>query len=344
MLQDISRLLEAVDERLPSELVSKRARNALKLRAQRIPSKWVAGCVECRLDADSEQNDLLVYAMRGAGGQEQLAASLASDGGSHFGGALPILAQWSRPQSKLGRELPAIWLEYDLPVDGTEPDPFVFVCLYPDYISNGYPRHVFDRSISPRRTTSTASAGLQALGVPVDAATLELITHCARSLPKQGRLFHIVAMPHRNTSDLRIGAILPHGELRNWLRAVGWPGKERQVMQLERLLGGGTELIHVQIDLGSSVRPRLSIDFEGLQHASQSPRWHGLAERLAKTGCCERERAQAAIGWLGSRPVSLPGETLPLRMDQQLFFKLTSNLNSLEAKAYLLFQPRHALL
>ncbi|HEY0467009.1 MAG TPA: hypothetical protein VGC79_22560, partial [Polyangiaceae bacterium] len=320
MLQPISVLLKAVDGQLPGDLVSTRARKALRRRAARVPSAWFAGCVECRLDGDSDQNDLLVYATRGAGGQKHLTGVLKGGAGREFGQARALLAQWAGGRSPLARELATVWLEYDLPVDGSEPDPFAFICLYPDYLADGYPRHVYGRPISARRTRRVAAAGLgAALGFDPDSHALDLVAHCAACLPANGRMFHVVAMPHRNHSDLRIGAIVPAVGLRAWLRSVGWPGKKRQVDVLERVLGGSTELLHVQLELGDSIRAKLSIDFECLVPPPQSPRWLQFVERLCKTGCCERDRALAAVSWLRSRPVRLPGETLPLRMDQQLF-------------------------
>jgi hypothetical protein len=345
MLTPISALLEAVDGELPRELVSQRARKALRRRAARVPSAWFAGCVECRLDGRSDQNDLLVYATRDAGGQRHLASVLARAHGAQFGRTLPLLRSWAGRRSLLGRELANLWLEYDLPPDGSQPDPFAFICLYPDYLRRGYPEHVFGPPLAASRTRRVAAAGLRAvLGRAPDPRALDLVEHCAAALPMHGRMFHVVAMPQRKTSDLRVGAILPTRALRAWLAAVGWPGEQRDLGILERLIGGGMELVHAQIELGDGVRPRVAIDFESLVPAAESRRWHAFVERLTKAGCCERELALAAVNWLKSRPVRLPGENLPLRMDQQLFFKVTSSPDGLEAKAYLLFQPRHALL
>src|SRR5690242_8558023 len=141
MLQPISELLRAVDRELPRELVSARARKALRRRAAQVPSAWFAGCVECRLLGDSDQNDLLVYATRGAGGQKHLASVLTKGQGREFGGARTLLAEWAHGRSPLARELSNLWLEYDLPVDGSAPEPFAFISLYPDYLARGCPQH-----------------------------------------------------------------------------------------------------------------------------------------------------------------------------------------------------------
>jgi hypothetical protein len=348
MIQRVSKLLQAVEHHLPTELVSARARSALHRRAAEVPSAWFSACIECRLTADADQNDLQVYATRGAGGQVALRRALARGDGAQFGQVRSFLETWTRPRSALSRALPAIWLEYDLPVAGRAPDPFAFVCLYPDYLDPIYPRHRFGPPLPAARVRSIAEAGLRAtLGIVPDVRRLDLLARCARQLPMHGRMLHVVARPGsgargRQCSDLRIGAIVPTDRVRAWLDAIGWTGAPRQLALLDRVLGGGTSLQHVQVELGDEVHAKLAIDFACSALPSQTRQWSRFIRRLSATGCAVRDKLNAAIGWMASRRVHFAGDLAPARIDQQLFFKLTTTPDSFEAKAYLCFQPRYA--
>jgi hypothetical protein len=198
------------------------------------------------------------------------------------------------------------------------------------------------------RVRSIAAAGLRAaLGVAPDKRRLDLLARCAGRLPMHGRMLHVVARPRVGSGgphhgDLRIGAIVPTDRVRAWLDAIGWTGAPRQLALLDRVLGGGASLQHVQVELGDEVRPVLAIDFMSGALPSQTRRWGQFVRRLAATGCAERDKLDAALGWMASRRIQFPGDLAPARIDQQLFFKLTTTPDSLEAKAYLGVQPRYA--
>jgi hypothetical protein len=345
MILPLSSLLSTIDEALPEVLVGPRARRALQRRARSVPSAWFSGCVECRLTDGADQVDLLVCATRGAGGQHALREVLEGPGGAQaFGTARPFLREWVRPRSRLSKELAAIWLEYDLPVARPAPEPFAFVCLYPDYLEGGYPRHRPGPPLPAARVAAIASAGLAAAGARVGARPLALLRRCASALPLHGRMLHVVARPGLLGEALRIGAILPAAGLAAWLQAVGWPGEPAQLALLRRLVGA-RDLLHVQLELADEVSPLLSLDFESASQPRDNPGWARLVGALVELGCAQRRKATAAVRWVGSRRVKVADQPVPARVDQQLFFKLTSKPGGeLQAKAYLCFHARHALL
>jgi hypothetical protein len=342
-------LLRTVERYLPRALVSRRALRALRSRAAQIPSAWFSGCVECRLTEAEDQSDLLVYATRGAGGQQALGRLLAAGGGGEFGAARPFLAAWTNRRSPLSRELSMMWLEYDLPPVGPAPDPFAFVCLYPDYLDPIYPRHRSGSPLPAARVRSIAASGLRAaLRAPVERRRLDLVTRCAARLPLHGRLLHVVARPPAgdgggSAGDLRIGAILPSDRVGAWLDEIGWPGRRQQLELLDHVLGRGTDFVHVQVELSDELRSKLAIDFADSTLPSPSPRARQFVERLAATGCAVKAKALAAFQWMRSWRFDLPGERIPTRIDHQLFFKVSTTPDAVSAKAYLLFQPRYAL-
>ncbi|MBL8952688.1 MAG: hypothetical protein JNK82_18050, partial [Myxococcaceae bacterium] len=209
---------------------------------------------------------------------------------------------------------------------------------------DGYPHHDPKRPQSPRAVRALAAEGLEwALGRPVSKSQLKLIERCTAELPMTGRLLHVVGIPHRLGDDLRIGAILPCSDVERWLRAVGWPGTKAQLRELFRLVGFTSGFIHVQVELNETIGPKLALDFN-IAQTPNDPRWAPFGKRIVESCGADPERVSAALSWVGSRRVRLPSDELPARLDQQLFFKVTSRPDGLEAKAYLCFHPRYSLL
>jgi hypothetical protein len=345
MIQPASALLSSVARFLPTRLVSQASRRALRQRAASVPGAWASACVECRLVPGEGRCDLLVYASEGDGGQRALSQTLKHGGGAEFGRSRPFLEAWSRRGSSLGKQAAAVWLEYDLPDDGVPPDPFVFVCLYPGYLSNGYPVHQPKGPQSPKKTRALAALGLrQALGKEVSAAQLALIERCTAQLPATGRLLHVVGMPDRPGNALRVGAIVPASKLRDWLERIDWQGSRQQVDRLLRAVGDDHDYLHAQVELTDRVEPRLALDFNLAQRPSQSRQWADFADRVVSDCGCEKEKVHAALGWVRSRRLRFPGERWIARIDHQLFFKVSSAPDRFETKAYLCFQPRYSLL
>lgn len=344
MIAPLPALLEQIEPELPPELVGAPQRRALRARARGVPGAWHSGAIECRLTWAPAPCDFMVYATRGDGGQRALDAVLRSRRAKAFGRAQPYLREWTRRGSKLSREAAAVWVEYDVPRRGPAPDPFVFVCLYSDYLRDGYPAHQPRGAQSPRRVRALAAAGLRwASGRRPGERQLQLIARCAAALPPTGRLLHVVAIPHR-LEGVRVGAILPFGDVERWLGAIGWTGTRAQVRELFELFPGTYDYLHVQVELSEQVEPKLAFDFNLSATPARSRHWSEFAAGLASSVCCDREKLSAALRWVRSRRVQLTGDDIPVRIDQQLFFKVSSLPDSIEAKAYLCFHPHYALL
>ncbi len=288
--------------------------------------------------------DVMVYAAQGNDGQHALRDVLPSEGKA-FGAARPYLTEWTRDGSLLAREASAIWVEYDVPSKGAAPDPFVFVCLYPDYLRKGYPHHAPIGRQDEARVRATAKEGLRwALGKAPSRQQLDVITRCTRALPDDGRMLHVVGMPHRPGGALRIGAILPYDDVPRWLQQIDWSGTKPQLKRMRKLFGGGYDYIHVQVELSTHVHNRLAFDFNLSTTPAKNPRWKQFAGAVAAECDAEPEKLDAALAWVGSERLHFDDDPIPARLDRQLFFKVSSSPDQLEAKAYLCFHPRYSLL
>jgi hypothetical protein len=334
VIHSASELLSLVGRHLPPALVTPTARARLRRCATRVPAEWFAGCVECRLDSD-ERVDFLVCATRGDGGQRAIARALREGHGPAFGDTVRLLGPWGKRGTFLHREVSAVWLEYDLAVENTPP--FAFVSLYPDYLDGLDPRHV-GRPMDPRRVRALAAAGLNSLAArEVEQGTLELIEHCAESLPPSGRLLHVATMPTRGHDRARIGAILPYSGVRGWLARIGWRGESTQLDELFQVIGDGFAFLHVQIELDEHIRPRVAFDF-------QRGVWHEFVERLLERRSYSRDKLAAALRWPGHHSKPLADGFGRLRIERQMFFKVVASPDgSLDAKVYLCFEARPSL-
>ncbi|WP_257448421.1 hypothetical protein [Archangium lipolyticum] len=339
----------ALRPHLPAELVSEGARQRLLQQAEQLPSHWCAGSFECRLEPGLERVDVLVCATRGSGGQDALRQLLAT-------GKCPpalrscrrYLEEWCRPGSALERDVPLIWLEYDLHPGRPEPVPLVFVGLDPAQIERLFGDSAQGRRLSAPEVSRLAREGFCLLnGRAPEEAQLAVLERCAALLPPGGRMHHSVTMPQRGSGNVRFGALLPSEGVDAWLREVGWTGSDAQLESLWTVVGRTPGIRHVQLEVEPGGRPRPTLAFD-YYFDDAAPRLTGEESRvlseLVRRGACTPERAEAALRWRGGETVSLPSSAWRVRLDRTVFFKLTAHEDGrLESKAYLCFDARRVL-
>lgn len=346
MLQPIHELLWAVDARLPGALVSPEAKARIGQVAARLPAAFCQICLECRLEPGVDRVDLLICSAQGEYGQDALRASFASGADvGPLGSSRAFVEEWVEPGTLLQREVPVMWLEYDLLPGGGEPDPFAFMCLDRSYMRGNAVGSSPGSQIASSHIRGVAERGLGLLlGGPPEPAALDTLDRCIGSLPPAGYLSALSVMPQRGRRDLRVSVAVPHGEVIPWLRAINWPGNEEGVELALDILGSGCARPAVHFDVGESVRPTIAFDFYLRTRPSETPSWARALDRLVEGGTCDRDRGQAALDWIGDETVDLPGAEWLVNIDRQLFFKLLPRLDgSIEAKAYLCIQHRYAL-
>lgn len=339
----------ALEPFLPAELVSEGARRRLLHEAGRFPSLWQGGAFECRLEPGLERVDVLLCATQGPGGQDALREVLDSgECPSAFRSCRAYVEAWCRPGSRVEREVPLLWLEYDLHPGRVTPAPLVFLGLDPHQLERMHGDAAQGQRPSASDISGLAREGFTLLnGHAPEEAQLAVLERCAALLPPGGRMHHSVTMPHRGSANVRLGALLPGNAVDAWLREVGWTGSAAQLESLWAVVGRTPGIRHVQLEVepGGRLRPTLAFDYyfdDALpQLAEEDAR---VVSELVRRGACPGERAEAALRWRGGQTVSLPSSEWRVRLDRTVFFKLTAHEDGrLEAKAYLCFDGRRVL-
>lgn len=329
-------LLPALRSRLEG-LVDATAWEGLLLLAGRLPAVWSFGCFEVRLAASDPRVDFSCSVSHGGNGPAALAQALAAGEEVFAAEPLrPLLESWSRPDTLLSRHVPTLWLEYDLP--GGQPQAPCFFLTFMRPGGHGC------CSLSPPELRGLVESALRLLPRrPGDEERLALMEHAARALPAEGRLYHVGTLPEwRQTRALRLNATLPSsGSLGRWLRELGWTVVgSRQWRTALDLMGDEVPTQQVGIDLDRDVVPRLALE------TSRHPRsWPDSVRRLVDRGACDERKGRAVLAWPGSDALNLPDSEWRTRIDRELaaLKVVVDPRGEAEAKAYLGFRARHAL-
>jgi hypothetical protein len=242
----------------------------------------------------------------------------------HAASLLPsFLSRWAAP-------VHSVWLEFDL---DREPEsvlrPIVCTKLFPD--------------ADLRWLTETLFPCLH--GRPLASGQQRLVRRCHEAIPAPAYLLYAFSLLPRGSDALRLEIFgLDPAGIVSYLKDVA-PGAVSWVQDAAGLFDG-VERIHLSLDLGEEVLPRIGIEGSFSRLPGREPRWGGLFERLVSRGLCRPEKRDAALAWQGSEtfwtaPLAWPVETVGAG---GFCFRKLSHVKVVcrpdrepEAKAYLLF-------
>ena len=182
-------------------------------------------------------------------------------------------------------------------------------------------------------------------GKPVPAERQRLVRRCHEAIPKPAHLLYAFSLLARGSDALRleIFGLEPAGIV-SYLKDVA-PGAVPWVQDAAGLFEG-VERIHLSLDLGEEVLPRIGIEGSFSRLPGREPRWGELVVRLVSRGRCRRDQRDAAVAWQGSEtfwtaPAAWPVEAVGAR---GFCFRKLSHVKVVcrpgrepEAKVYLLF-------
>lgn len=321
MLCAVTPLLPLLRPRLTGRLVSAEAWSGIASLAPGLPPAWLWGCFEARLDAGASRVDVAFCLSR----EHAIGSGTGAAGALATGGDVrDFLARWRMPESTLGAQVAAVWLEYDLP-DGRSGKPFLFLCL--DRPAPAPPPHSSLRALA-------AEALPLLLGRPPAPGLLAALDRCAQALPPRGRFLHLAALPPDRGAELRVVALLPPADLAAWLRAAGGSGSLDGVAVALAPAAALAPLVQVQVDLagGAVARPALEI------YLPAQAGWARIVEDLAADGACDPDLGRDAVAWIGEETVRHPQTGRLLHLVRRLFLKVVPAPDGgAQAKAYLAF-------
>lgn len=334
MLHPLRTLLDAVTPWLPPVLVSAPWRQRIHELASRLPAAFDWALIECRLAPDEPQVDFSVCASVQDGGRERL-ATLSPDEAAlaRLDAPQRFAREWVQEESSF-RDMPFIWIEYDLPRDGGSRVPSTFLCTEPSFPELGSP------GMPPARLRQWLARGLPLLGREIEPAILDTVERCARCLPERGRILHVSSMVERGTRGLRTCAMLPGESLAGWLQAIGWPGDPSRVERAFDVCGSPA-FTGLDVEVSETVEPYFAIELPVPSHVEAC---RATVERFVRHGLADPAKAEAVVQWLGDETVELPGSDWLVNVQRQLYFKVVPHRDGrLEAKVYLALHPRFVL-
>lgn len=194
-----------------------------------------------------------------------------------------FLSRWAGADASLF-PVHSIWLEFDLDREpGDLPAPLVCAKLFPD--------------ADPAWLTGSLFPALQ--GKPLPPSQQQLVERCHRAIPAPAYLLYAFSLLARESDAVRLEIFgLDPAGIVSYLEtvapeAVPW-------VEAEAALFAGVERIHLSLDLGEEVLPRIGIEGSFARLPSREPRWRELLERLVGRGLCDPGKRDAALAWVGS--------------------------------------------
>lgn len=194
-----------------------------------------------------------------------------------------FLSLWGETGGPLA-PIHSAWVEFDL---DREPE--------------GVPNPVVCAKLSPGAPlpwlTGTLFPALH--GKPLTAEQEALIRLCWESIPAPAYLLYAFSLLSRGADTLRleIFGLSPSGIL-SYLEQVAptaIPWMEGPVSLFQ-----GVERVHLSIDVGDGILPRIGIEGSFSRLPNWEPGWKSLLDRLVGRSLCRPEERDAALAWKGS--------------------------------------------
>lgn len=241
--------------------------------------------------------------------------------------SLPHLATFLRRWPEL-QPIRSIWLEFDLDREpGRDLIPIVCAKLLPEAGAEW----VMDRLIPTLH------------GRHLDPEQRHWVTRCLREIPPPATLLYVLSLLSRESDAIRLEilGLNPAGIIGYLKRVapdtVSWVGDH--AVLFERV-----ERIHLSLDIGSAILPRIGIEGSFSRLPRREPRWSRLFDGLVNHGLCAPEKRDAALAWPGYDSFWTAPERWP--MAPGFCIRNLSHVKIIcrpdrepEAKAYLMFGP-----
>ena len=242
-----------------------------------------------------------------------------------------FLLRWSDPAGPFNR-LHSVWLEFDL-----------------DREPQGLPLPVLCAKLQPGCEEDwVLGCLLPALHErPLSSAQRRWITLCLQEIPPPATLLYVFSLSPRGGDAVRleIFGLDPAGILA-YLERIG-PDLVPWVRDSAALFVGA-ERIHLSLDIGAEILPRIGIEGSFSHLPRREPRWRELFDRLVDSGLCAPEKGDAALAWPGSDSFWTAPERWPAKPRPAAGFCVRSLSHvkvvcrpdrDPEAKVYLMFGP-----
>jgi hypothetical protein len=329
------RALLGVGARLaPPGLLSTAAAEQLARIPESLPAVGAVAAFEVRLEDEGAPVDFEVCLRESDVVREKLASWLASGEAARLAArseswarTARFLAAWADPRSGLSAAVPIIWLEFDAPPGGEEPQPFVVLTLDRETF---HPGGVGDRQLLSDFLATTFAL----IGDGLDAEVEATLRSSVAALPPAAEFAHAAVRPSPAGDVARLVVRLEARTLPEVLTGLGWEGS---CEELRALLDGTfiTRAVHpVNLDLGSRIGPRIGLEFHHPTSPVADARWRRFLDALVAAGPCSTAQRRRIEAW----PLASARDPTLAHVDRDLLVKVVYEAGAaLRAKAYLSF-------
>jgi hypothetical protein len=286
--------LEVVLPHLGAALAGEQARARLLALAHRLPGRTLTALeIHLAPDGAGQRVDLALRWAPPSPGLDPAEASPPAAGWPAFVGRWAARPRWRD-------RAPALWLEHDLDDtgEGAGPASPPLLCA----------------RLAPGATSRWVAATLlpAMLGRPLPAARRRLLLRCWRAIPEPARPLYVFALLSRPGAAVRLelaGGLDLAGAI-DYLRRLGAPGPAAGVAALQPLLGDAGRL-HLSLDLGEEILPRVGVEVSFPHQPAREPRWRRLLDRLVAAGLCAPAARDAVLAWPGQDSLWSAGARWP---------------------------------
>jgi len=289
MLLSLENYLLAIEEHLPTALVSSTALSNIRTIARELPPVKVAG-FECSLEEIGADADFLVCVdgaidtLTGRNASVKLNDSVVT---SPPWQRLLTFCQ-ARSESAALQQIKNIWLEFDTSRHSVP-------ILRPS---------VFFGIHRPKNYQRVAEAGLRLLrGSALPAQLTHTLSLCFGALPTNTSVFQVGMMLSRQTTPVRlcVGG-LARDQLLGYLSDIGWSGSMDDLTDVLGALSHPLQALAVDLDVDGDVGPRLGIEcYVGQEYSLVNvfPNWELFLNQLVGLGLCLPSKRDALLAWPG---------------------------------------------
>jgi hypothetical protein len=331
----IHELLQALEPRLPRELVSASALREAQAFVAPLPACWDWLMLETRLGPDGGPVDLLACVTEAGVGRGHVRTALAmpdEDAQACLTGALPTLRAWAEgmpPMDTCG----VLFLEWDAPLRRGVSRPLIFPSFDRTFWRAG------ETGMAQRTNFELLPWALSPdARAPVTTPGCEAVQDLVRALPEGAQVLSVVNTSPRGQAAARAFVRMRPQQVVPWLRAVGWPGDIGQAAHWVRLLYRPWDHAFVQMELleATGFAPGAYL---GLEPAQTSHAYIERAERMGwfdaaiRAGISSQVRAQAVLDWPRTWTAQIGDE--PVQVCTSYHVKLVLREGRESAKAYL---------
>lgn len=138
----------------------------------------------------------------------------------------------------------------------------------------------------------------------------DLVERCCAAIPEGARLLYAFSLRSRGAGEVRLEILgLDPARVLRYLETAA-PAAREQISEILPLFAG-VERLHLSLDVGERISPRVGLEGSFVRLPHREPGWSGLFDRLQAQGLCSPRKRAAVLAWPGYDSASTAPEPWP---------------------------------